>query len=123
MTEVSKKLVVLATCGLHDERTTVAWTVANGGMTSGLSVSMFLASSGVDCVRKGAGDSIQMNPEDPPLKTLIQDFMDRGGTVWACAPCVKIRGYTQEDLIEGVIITGSGPMHATLKEGASSLSF
>lgn len=30
------------------------------------------------------------------LKALIDDVLRRGGTIWACPPCVKARGYTQE---------------------------
>ncbi|HSQ01173.1 MAG TPA: peroxiredoxin, partial [Candidatus Dormibacteraeota bacterium] len=33
------------------------------------------------------------------------------------------RGYTQEDLIGGTIITGASPMHELLKAGAATLSF
>ena len=38
-------------------------------------------------------------------------------------PCVKARGYTQEHLIEGTIITGASVMHEELKAGAATLSF
>ncbi|MGZ9059875.1 MAG: DsrE family protein [Burkholderiaceae bacterium] len=43
--------------------------------------------------------------------------------MWACPPCVKARGYTQDDLIEGVKIQGASAMHERLMAGASSLSF
>ena len=43
-----KKLVVLITRGLDDERSSVAWSVANGGINSGLDVSIFLTSSAVE---------------------------------------------------------------------------
>jgi beta-glucosidase-like glycosyl hydrolase len=47
-----------------------------------------------------------------PLRELVQDFMKRGGTVWACTPCVKARGYEQGDLIDGVVITDDMQMGA-----------
>ena len=46
-----------------------------------------------------------------------------GGTLWACTPCVKSRGYTQDDLIAGTVITGASPMHELIKGGAATLSF
>jgi predicted peroxiredoxin len=49
--------------------------------------------------------------------------MKRGGTLWACTPWVKARGYEQQDLIEGVIITGASVMHGEIKNGAATLSF
>ena len=51
-----KKLVVLISYGMDDERASVAWSIANGGIKSGLDVNIFLVSAGVDWVRKGAAD-------------------------------------------------------------------
>ena len=33
--------------------------------------------------------------------------MARGGTIWACTPCVKSRGYSETDLLDGVVISGA----------------
>ena len=82
----------------------------------------FVASSSVDLVRKRAADLPHVPPLDP-LKALIDDFLRRGGVIWACTPCVKARGYTQEDFIDGVKIQGASAMHERLMAGASSLSF
>jgi len=49
--------------------------------------------------------------------------MARGGTIWACTPCVKSRGYGQEDLLEGVVISGASVVHERIKTGAATLSF
>jgi len=122
MTEQVKELVVLMTKGADHELSSVAFTVANGGITSGLKVYAFLTSASVDLVRKRAADLAHVPPLDP-LKALIDDFLRRGGTIWACPPCVKARGYTQDDLIDGVTIQGASAMHERLMAGASSLSF
>jgi predicted peroxiredoxin len=122
MTDSNRNLVVLITHGTDHELSSVAFTIANGGMTAGLKVSVFLTSAGVDLVRKRALDTTQAHPLEP-LAALVKDFLARGGTLWACTPCVKARGYTQEDLIEGTIITGASPMHELIKAGAATLSF
>jgi peroxiredoxin family protein len=49
-----QKMVVVVTQGFQDERASVAWSVANGGVGTGFEVTMFLVSSGVDWVRKSA---------------------------------------------------------------------
>ena len=118
-----KKLVILVACGMEDERSSVAWSVANGGITAGLEVTMFLTSSAVDWVRKGAADAAHLNPLDPPMKDMIQNLMASGGTVLVCPPCAKVRGYAQEDLLDGVIIVGSSALHDLIKQGAATLSF
>ena len=122
MADTTRELVVLMTKGTDHELSSVAFTIANGGMTAGLKVYVFLTSSAVDLVRKRAVDATHVPPLDP-LRELVQDFLARGGTLWACTPCVKARGYTQDDLIDGAIISGSSVMHARIKEGAATLSF
>lgn len=122
MAEANGELVVMMTHGPDEEHSSVGFTIANGGMTAGLDVSIFLTSSAVDIVRKKAADLTQVQPLEP-LAELVQDFLKRGGTLWACAPCVKARGYSEDDLIDGVVITGASPMHERIKAGAATLSF
>ena len=116
------KLVVLVTKGIESEMSSVAFTIANGGLTAGLKVSIFLTSTAIDLVRRGGQQLTQVAPLEP-LAGLIEDFQKRGGTIWACTPCVKSRGYEQADLLDGVVITGASVLHAQIKEGAATLSF
>ncbi|MBL9053918.1 MAG: DsrE family protein [Tabrizicola sp.] len=116
------KLVVMITNGIASELSSVAFTIANGGITAGLKVSVFLTSNGIDLVRKG-GQAMTVVPPLDPLAKLIADFQARGGVIWACPPCVKARGYEQQDLLDGVIIAGASVMHAAIKDGAATLSF
>jgi anti-sigma factor (TIGR02949 family) len=51
-----KKMVIVVTSGFNDERSSVAWNVANGAVATDFHVTMFLVSSGVDWVRRGAAD-------------------------------------------------------------------
>jgi len=122
MSENSRDLVIMITHGIDHELSSVGFTIANGGITAGLKVSIFLTSSGVDLVRKGAAGATQVHPLDP-LSDLIKDFLARGGTLWACAPCVKARSYDEDDLIEGTVVTGAAPMHSLIKDGAATLTF
>lgn len=120
--DTARELVVVVTRGTDHELSSVAFTIACGAITSGMKVYAFLVSSGVDLVRRKATDITHVPPLDP-LKALIQDFIARGGTIWACPPCVNARGYTQQDFIEGVAIQGASAMHERLKAGAATLSF
>lgn len=123
MSEQQRELVVLMTKGIDHELSSVAFTIANGGMTAGFkSVTMFLTSAAVDLARRRAIDTTHVPPLDP-LRELVKDFLRRGGRLVACTPCVKSRGYTQQDFIEGVEIAGSSVIHERLLAGAASLSF
>jgi len=118
-----QKMVVIVTRGVDDERSSVAWSVANGAIATGFKVTMFLVSSGVDWVRRGAAERARPNPLDPPVKDMIQTVMDSGGQILVCPPCAGVRGYEASDLVDGVTLAGSVSMHALIKEGAATLSF
>ncbi len=116
------KVVVLLTKGIESEISSVAFTIANGALTAGLKASVFLTSTAIDLVRKGGQRLTQVAPLES-LSKLIEEFQKRGGTIWACPPCVKSRGYEQADLLDGVVIVGASAMFAEMKDGAATLSF
>jgi len=123
MAEKTRNLVVVIACGLEDEKMSVAWSISNGGINAGLEVTVFLTSSAIDCVRKGAADKVHLNPLDPPLGEMITNFTSRGGRILACPPCAKVRGYDESSLLDGVVIVGSSAIHELIKDGAATLSF
>jgi|GEM_PF-258311 len=122
MSQDPRELVVLVTRGTDHELSSVAFTIACGGITAGLKVTAFLTSAAVDLVRRNAADMAHVPPLDP-LRQLMTDFMARGGTIIACPPCVKASGYTQADFIDGVEVAGASVIHEKFRNGAASLSF
>jgi len=118
-----KKLVVIVTNGFNDERSSVAWSVANGGVASGMEVTMFLVSSGVDWVRKGAIEHARPNPLDPTIKDMIGTVVDSGGKILVCPPCAGVRGYDKDDLMDGVTLAGSVAMLDVVQQGAEAITF
>ncbi len=117
-----KKVVVLISKGMDDERASVAWSIANGGIKTGLEVSIFLVSSGVDWVRKGAFNHAHLNPMDPTMKDMIETVLDNKCRIMVCPPCSAVRGYTPEDLIDQVELVGSPALHKLILEGAETIS-
>lgn len=123
MNEQDKKLVIVLTRGCDDERASVAWSIANGGVASGYQITMFLVSAGADWARKGAAENARPNPLDPPVHDMMQTVLDNGGQIMVCPPCAKMRGYEQENLIDGATLAGSVAMLGVVTEGARTLSF
>lgn len=117
-----QKLVVIVTSGFNDERSSVAWSIANGGVASDMEVTMFLVSSGVDWVRKGAIEVARPNPLDPPIKEMIQRVIDNGGKILVCPPCAGVRGYDADDLIDEATLAGSVAMLEVAQQGAITLT-
>lgn len=118
-----QKMVVTVTNGVDNERASVAWSVANGGVGMGFEVTMFLVSSGVDWARKGAGEKARPNPMDPTIGEMMHNVMDNGGQVLVCPPCAAVRGYESDDLVDGMTLAGSPAMLGVAAEGAITLTF
>jgi predicted peroxiredoxin len=118
-----KKLVIVNSRGFDDERSSVAWSIANTAVASGVRVTMFLVAAGADWVRKGAAVVARPNPLDPTMSDMIGNFIAQGGRILVCPPCARVRGYGEDDLIDGATLAGAPVMLEELLSGASSLSF
>ena len=118
-----KKLVIVNSRGFDDERSSVAWSIANTAAASNMDVTMFLVASGVDWVRKGAADVARLNPLDPTMSDMIGSFLANGGNILVCPPCAKVRGYSEEDLIDAATIAGAPVMLEAVNQGAATLTF
>jgi predicted peroxiredoxin len=118
-----KKLVIVNSRGFDDERSSVAWSIANTAVASEMDVTVFLVAAGVDWVRKGAADVARLNPLDPTMNDMIGNFVASGGKILVCPPCAKVRGYAEDSLIDGAILAGAPVMLEEIQQGASSLTF
>lgn len=116
-----KKLVILLAHDANDDKSTVAFTIANAALSTGMAVAVFLTSNAVELSRDGSCEMTQVRPFKP-LGDLIEGFLGQGGVVWACTPCFQHRGLSDEKLYEKVIVTGAGPLLEWVQSGASTLS-
>lgn len=118
-----QKMVVAVTNGPDNERSSVAWSVANGGVGMGFEVTMFLVAAGADWARKGAADKARPNPLDPPIAEMMRNVTENGGQILVCPPCAAVRGYEQDDLIEEAKLAGSAAMLEVAAQNAITLTF
>jgi uncharacterized protein involved in oxidation of intracellular sulfur len=82
---------------------------------------MGFQSDGVCLVHQGEAETVQAR-EFPPLAKLIDDFRELGGTLLACAPCVKSRGIA-ESLIQGVEIVAAARLVSEVTTATNSLVY
>ncbi len=116
------KIVVIITHGSNSDKSSVAMTIANASKSAGHEVAVFLSSDGVYLAKHGYADSSTYRPFKP-LEELVRSFLDGKGTVWACGPCVTHRGLKNEDMLEGVIVTGAGPLIEWIGAGAQTICY
>ena len=96
--------------------------MANAALSKGFEVGIFLTADGVELSRQGGCELTHVQPLKP-LAELIESFTKSGGVVWACTPCFTHRGLNQEEVIEGAIVTGAGPMLEWIEGGAQVVSY
>lgn len=118
-----KKLVIVNSRGFDDERSSVAWSIANTAAASDMDVTVFLVAAGVDWVRKGAAEVARLNPLDPTVKDMMGTYLANGGRILVCPPCAKVRGYDETSLIDEATIAGAPVMLEEVQQGAATLSF
>ncbi|MDF1508098.1 DsrE family protein [Robertmurraya sp. DFI.2.37] len=120
---MSGKFLVSITNASNDgDKATVGFVVANAAVASGQETVVFLNVEGAYLAAKGYAEDI--NEEGfAPLKELMNQFVEAGGTLWVCSPCYKKRGLEEEDLIEGATIVGGAKLVEFLSQGAASITY
>jgi predicted peroxiredoxin len=57
------------------------------------------------------------------LKELIDKFLANGGKILVCTPCLKKRGISEEQLINGAIPVGGATLVEILSNGAPCVTY
>ncbi len=103
-----KKIVFMCTHGPEDpERATIPFALATAAQASGMEAVIGFQANGGLLLKKGIADHV-FAPGFPPLKQLIDLYVQGGGRLLLCAPCVKARQIGAEDLLPGVeVVSGA----------------
>ncbi|HEY4536703.1 MAG TPA: DsrE family protein [Enteractinococcus sp.] len=104
------------------DKATVGFVVANAAVGSDQDTMVFLSTEGVRLAEKGYADDIH-EEGFAPLAELITNFVQAGGQVYVCAPCVKKRQIDSENLIEGATVVGGAKLVEFLADGTPSVSY
>ena len=122
MAEV-EKLVFMVTHGPADpERATIPFVMAGAALASDVQVVMGFQADGVELVKKGVAETVAA-PEFAPLAKLLGDVRELGGLLLVCGPCVKSRGITPADLVDGAEIVAAGRFIAEITSATNSLVY
>ncbi len=105
---MSEKLVLICTHGMEDpERATIPFVVATAAQASGVEVVMGFQVNGVMLVKKGCVEHV-FAAGFPPLKELMDLYLEAGGKMLVCGPCVNSRKLQPEnDFIVGATVVNA----------------
>ena len=119
----SEKLVVFATHGEKDaEMATLPWVVANAALAMDVPTTMILQGEGVTLVQKGCYEHIAAAGFDP-LEKLVQSFLEFGGSILVCIPCLQARTIQHEMLVEGTQLIKAARVVQEVMEAKSVVNY
>jgi predicted peroxiredoxin len=119
---MSKLLISITNARNDTDRATVGCVVANASIASGVETVVFLSTEGVRLSQEGYADDIH-EEGFAPLKKLMTDFVDAGGTIWVCSPCFKKRGLDEHKLVPGATIVGGAKAVEFLSTGGACMTY
>ncbi|MCT1789622.1 DsrE family protein [Dermabacter hominis] len=104
------------------DKATVGFVIANASIASDQETVVFLSSEGARLAEEGYADGLH-EEGFAPLKELITNYAEAGGTIWVCSPCYKKRGLDDGKLINGATIVGGAKLVEYMSQGASCVSY
>ncbi|MDQ6849379.1 MAG: DsrE family protein [Actinomycetota bacterium] len=117
------KLIFGCSHGRDDaERATLPFIAANVAASAGQDAYVLLTVEGAWLATKDYADGIHFEGM-PALRPLLEEFLDNGGTVWACGACTKPRAITEDHLIPGAHIVGAAKVVEEVVAGAQNITF
>ena len=117
-----KLMISLTAAKDNTDKATVAFVVANASVASDVETVVFLSTEAVRLSQAGYADDVH-EEGFKPLKELMDDFAEFGGTIYVCSPCFKKRGLDESKLVAGANIVGGAKAVEFLTTGASCISY
>lgn len=115
--------VTITNCKLDPDKATLGFVVANAAQGSEKETLVFLSADGVWCAVKGEMEKVDEGTPFAPLKDLVEKFVKAGGKIYVCTPCMKKRGITEDQLVEGSTPAGGAALVEWLSNGSPSVGY
>ncbi len=123
MSENNEKIVYICThAGEDPDRASLPFVLANAALTMEVQAVVALQGTGVFLAKKGYLDNI-FAAGLPPLKDLVASFLDQGGKLLVCVPCIRERRITEEDLIQGAVPTAGAALTMEILSANATLVY
>lgn len=120
---MAEKMVIFATHGGEDpEKATLPFVVGNAALAMDVQVTIILQSMGVMLAKKECYDHIYASGFDS-LKKLVDSFIEFGGQIFVCIPCIEARKITPDLLINKAQLVKAGKVVQEVLEAKAVLNY
>jgi predicted peroxiredoxin len=121
---MTEKLIIICTHGPEDpERATIPFVLATAAQASDVDVVMGFQVNGVMLVKKGCAAHV-FAAGFPPLADLMTAYLEAGGKMFVCGPCVNSRKLDPSvDFVEGAKVVNAATFVKEFTEATNSLIY
>jgi predicted peroxiredoxin len=115
--------VTITHCKTDPDKATLGFVVANAAQGSEKETLVFLSSDGVYCAVHEEIANVDEGAPFAPLKDLVDKFIQAGGKIYVCTPCMKKRDISEGGLIEGATPAGGAALVEWLSNGSPCVAY
>jgi predicted peroxiredoxin len=107
-----EKILYIGTCAGDDpEKASMPFVMACAALAMDIKASVVLQGNGVYLAQKGYVDKMLPGGGFPPMKELLANFLELGGELKVCVPCLKERNINESELVAGSKTTAAGALN------------
>ncbi len=119
----NEKLVIISTTGPENqEKATLPFVIATAAQTVDVKVVVILQSTAVLLAKKGNAKHVNA-PGLMPLEKLLDTFIELGGELMVCSPCIKERFIKEEELVAGSKLVAAGTVVEEILSATSVVTY
>ena len=108
----AEKILYIDTCaGDNPEKASMPFVMACAALAMDIKATVVLQGNGVYLAQKGYVDKMLPGGGFPPMKELLASFLELGGELKVCVPCIKERNIDESELVEGSQTTAAGALN------------
>ena len=120
---VTEKLVIIATHGFEDaDKASLPFVMANAALAMDTQAVVILQGTAVTLAKKGCYEHV-FAAGLPPLKDLVDSFIELGGSLLVCSPCIQERKITTDMLVENAQPIKAARVIMELLEATTAVSY
>jgi uncharacterized protein involved in oxidation of intracellular sulfur len=121
--EKVEKVAIFVTHGPEDpERACFPFVMGNAALAMDVQATIILQGTGVTLAKRGCYEHV-FAAGLPPLQELVKDFVDLGGKILVCIPCIKERQITPDMLVGEAETASSGKAITAAIEADAVLNY
>ena len=124
MAEKEEKILYITTyAGEDPEKASMPFVMACAALAMDIKATVALQGNAVYLANKGYVDTMLPGGGFPPMKELLASFLELGGQLKVCVPCIKERNIDESELVEGAQTTAAGALNLEALEAGAVLVY